>query len=99
MSLTQSAAIIGQELINSLKARLEHLEAMQDEVLQLLAKYNQERQALAGEIKKILADDRLARLEEVGRLLGSFAEDRAGAQKIWQETQEALNSIRTLKKR
>jgi|GEM_PF-3379401 len=94
MSLSQSAVMIGEDLIRSLKARLELLEEMHAEVQQMLEKYNQERVEMFKKLKEVLADDRLNRIEEVNKLIDSYYADRAEAHKVWKETFTTLEKIR-----
>ncbi|MDF9407601.1 MAG: hypothetical protein A4E52_02137 [Pelotomaculum sp. PtaB.Bin013] len=97
MSLSQDLAAVGEDLVSTLKARLELLEAMQAEVQQMLEKYHQERLEMSAKLKEILAEDRLNRVEEVNKLVDSYCDDRTEAQKIWKETLAVMEKLRTHK--
>jgi len=94
VSLSQNLAAVGEDLIGSLKARLELLESMHAEIHHLLKKYNHERLEMSKRLKEILAEDRINRVEEVAKLVESYFEDRNEAQKIWRETLSAMYKIR-----
>ncbi|OPY56182.1 MAG: hypothetical protein A4E55_02203 [Pelotomaculum sp. PtaU1.Bin035] len=97
MSLSHSMAVAGEDLIGSLKARLELLDSIHNEVKGMLVKYNRERLEMSGKLKEILADDRLNRIEEVNKLIASYCEDRTGAHEVWEETLKKLGKIRSSK--
>jgi len=94
VSLSHGLAAVGEDLIGSLKARLELLETMHAEVHQMLEKYNQERLEMSKRLKEILAEDRFNRVEEVTKLVESYCDDRTEAQKIWKETLATIGRIR-----